>query len=129
MDSAIKEEEDLYRRVDVRPQFWKEECDRPSSALFKDSNGVSVDRSNNRSLEDIIKDEERLHRVFGSEDLKAVISVSKKTCEDKDIYVKCDPIDNNEHHCIIQRTESEVPLTSGQAKYLSKQCVIRKRYV
>ena len=40
--------------------FWKEKEDRPSSALFYDSKGVSIDRRNHRTEDDLIKDEERI---------------------------------------------------------------------
>lgn len=128
MNNKIKNEEDLFRRVDVRPQFWKEDVNRPSSALFKDSNGVSVDRSNGRVLSDVITDEERLHQKFGKEKLKAIISVSKKICDAKELYIKFDPISDNKYHCIVQKSESSTSLTSSQAKFLSKNCVINKYY-
>lgn len=40
---------------------------RPSSALFKDSHGVSVDKDMGRNEKDIISDEERLHRFYNQD--------------------------------------------------------------
>lgn len=56
---AEKDWTEIYRRVKSKPIFMKD--GRPSSALFKDSKGVSVDRDGGRGLDEIIMDEERLH--------------------------------------------------------------------
>ncbi len=49
---ASRDWKEVYRRVKSKPVFMKE--GRPSSALFKDSKGVSVDRDAGRNLNDII---------------------------------------------------------------------------
>ena len=65
---------------------------RPSSALFKDSHGVSVDKDMGRNEKDIISDEERLHRFYNQglteeeirqngEELRAIISLSDESCD------------------------------------------------
>ena len=59
---ASRDWKEVYRRVKSKPVFMKE--GRPSSALFKDSKGVSVDRDAGRNLNDIIVDEERLHALY-----------------------------------------------------------------
>ena len=51
----------IYRRVKSKPIFMKE--GRPSSALFKDSKGVSVDRDGSREICSIIAAEARCPSV------------------------------------------------------------------
>ena len=79
----------IYRRVKSKPVFMKD--GRPSSALFKDSHGVSVDKDMGRNEKDIISDEERLHRFYNQglteeeilqngEELRAIISLSDESC-------------------------------------------------
>ena len=43
----------IYRRVKSKPVFMKD--GRPSSALFKDSHGVSVDKDMGRNEKDIFR--------------------------------------------------------------------------
>lgn len=108
--------------------FWKEKEDRPSSALFYDSKGVSIDRRNHRTEDDLIKDEERLHDLYSKEKLKAIISVEKEFCDSLDVKVKSTPDENNPYHCILYRNEGKNELTNSQRRKLSKNCEIIKRY-
>ena len=81
----------IYRSVKRKPVFMKE--GRPSSALFKDSFGVSVDRDMGRALKDIIEDEERFHNYYNrnlteeeikqnGEGLRAIISLTDENCDE-----------------------------------------------
>lgn len=127
MDNNIHADESLFRRVSNIPQYWKQGSDKPSSALFKDSNGVSVNRCNYRCKDEIINDEERLHKLYlKGAPLKAIISVKKVLCED--MLVQYDPEDNNKHHSLILRNEDTIQLTESQAKRLSRNCNIEKTY-
>lgn len=54
LDENIQDDEYLYRRVITNPNFWDFDKNRPSSAIFKDSKGVSVDRQHKREDKDII---------------------------------------------------------------------------
>ena len=59
LPDEISDAEMLYRSVPDKPNMWKPEFNRPSSALFKDSKGVSVDRDGGRSIEEIIANFDR----------------------------------------------------------------------
>lgn len=128
----------IYRRVKSKPIFMKD--GRPSSALFKDSKGVSVDRDAGRKIEDIIIDEERLHALYTSklsdveikergEELKAIIQLTDVQCESVEACVIPDPIHGeNEYHALLQKSETEIQLSKSQAKRLAKLATIVKNY-
>ena len=126
--------EKIYRRVTSKPIFLKD--GKPTSALFKDSNGVSVDYEDNRKTDEVIADEERLHKLHNegvSEaeggKLKAIISLTCEQCDNEEVCVTPDPIEGeNLHHAIITKTETEVELSKGQAKRLARNSVIVKAY-
>ena len=128
----------VYRRVKNKPIFMKE--GRPSSALFKDSKGVSVDMDAERDEKQIIEDEEQLHKFYcrkmgedeikeKGEDLRAIIKVSNEVCATEKVCVISDPITGeNENHALIQRSETEIQLTKRQAKGLARGAKIVKEY-
>lgn len=128
----------IYRRVKSKPIFMKD--GRPSSALFKDSKGVSVDRDAGREMDDIISDEERLHALYTGglsdeeigergEALIAIIQLTKIQCDSVEVCVIPDPIQGeNEYHALLQKSETEIELSKGQARSLAKAATIIKRY-
>lgn len=128
----------IYRRVKSKPLFMKD--DRPSSALFKDSNGVSVDRDAGRNEEDIIIDEERLHAFYTKElsaeeirergeELRAIVKLTDSQCDSVEACVIPDPIHGeNEFHALLQKSETEIQLTKSQAKSLAKLATVVKSY-
>lgn len=130
---------EIYRRVKSKPVFMKD--GHPSSALFKDSKGVSVDRDAGRERKDIIIDEERLHALYISdktdeeireqgEELKAIISLTDEQCDSVAVCVIPDPIvGENEYHALIQKSETEISLSKSQARNLAKMATIVKSYV
>lgn len=128
----------IYRRVKSKPILMKD--GRPSSALFKDSKGVSVDRDAGREINDIISDEERLHSLYTNglsdeeirergEELKAIIELTDSQCDSVDACVLPDPINGeNEYHALLQKSETEIQLSKSQAKTLAKSATIIKNY-
>jgi hypothetical protein len=73
MKETIGREEKLYRKVIRNPDFLKTEQGRPTSELFKDSKGVSVDRDDKTITQSYMN-------RFGSEDIKALIYVEASFC-------------------------------------------------
>ncbi|ANU45194.1 hypothetical protein ADH76_29750 [Enterocloster clostridioformis] len=135
----MDETKTVYRRMRNLPDYIRKDGS-ISSALFSDRNGVSVDIDAGRSLEDIIKDEERLHQSYHpgmSQDemirtkraLKAIIAVEREECESKSIVIQPEPIrEENEYHAILRRDDGTLQLTHGQCKYLSNKCRYVKKY-
>ena len=112
----LSDDELLHRAIKPKAIFWNEKTNTITSALFKDSKGVSVDANANR-------DDDEIKNCFLAEfsDLKGEARVTVDTCKEKDCYVKADPLPNNNHHALIQRSENEIPLTKSQARYLAKK--------
>lgn len=130
----MDEIKNVYRRMDDRPLYVKDDGS-VSSALFLDSNGVSVNVDAGRGIEDIVKDEERLHLFYNAKalnagrKLKAVISVAKEVCVEREIKIVPAPIlGENEYHAILTRNTGEKTLTHGQRKHMASKCNVVKQY-
>ncbi len=83
MIEQFDEFERLYRAVyppDIMPKFWKENGEL-SSAVFKDKNGLSVERDGGRD-EDVVVDDMRIY-FYGY-----IISVLYRDCDVCNAVVK-----------------------------------------
>ena len=124
----------VVRRVRNKPNFFK--CDRVSSALFKDAKGVSVNRDDDRELTNIILDEERLHYCYLEEPkketkefkLKALVAVDREVIKEKEVLVVDAPLEENPHHAVLKKSETEIRLTDSQARALAMNSRFIKRY-
>ena len=121
----IAENEVLYRSVLPRLDFWESDTNEITSAVFKDPNGLSTDRSDGRSEEVCVNFlDSRQTRCGG------VVSVNVTTCTEKDIYLKPDPIPNggilpeNPFHTLVLRSCEIFVLTKSQAKHLARNAKI-----
>lgn len=114
LPNEINDEEFLYRRIINKPNFWKEELNRHTSAAFKQSNGLSVDRSNFRPESDVID-------VYKNLEIKAVVNIKCQDCREIPTNPKHMPIPDNIFHSEIHNSNSEVNLTSKQIKILSEK--------
>lgn len=110
----IDDEEQLFRCIKNIPNWWKSKFNRPSSAAFKDSKGVSVDRSGGRTNEAVVKEYKRKF------DLKAVVSVTAGRCRELNTYPVPKPTRKNSHHAEIHDSPYKVQLSGGKARELSK---------
>ncbi len=104
--------ETLFRGVILNPTHWKESEDRPSSAIFKDSRGVSVDKQDGRS------EQECTLFLREGKQLKAIVSVTTEDCSAVGVIVKDAPIPDNPHHAEIHKSAEVVQLSSRQARKL-----------
>lgn len=114
----IKDEELLYRAIKPYPNWWKEKEKRPSSAAFKDSLGVSVDRDAKRDESEIIG---AIEKRF---ELKAIVKVKTSYCRELQTYPFPKPLIDNPEHAEIHRSENVIELTDSQARNLAKTCEI-----
>jgi hypothetical protein len=115
-ESEIQENEILYRAV--HPNFWNFEEDRPTSALFKDRKGVSVDRDGERTQTDAVNFLLVSHQNFGVGKLNAGQTKNIGT------YLKPDKTLENDFHALILESESKVQLSNGKAKKLSRMITV-----
>jgi hypothetical protein len=113
---AIEGHELLFRAVKPNPVFWKSIESRPSSALFKDSLGVSIDRDGEREEMKIISG---FRNRFT--DLRGIAKVKAQECLDLKCRTTPDPVAGNEFHGLILG-EVETELSNRQARELAKKC-------
>ncbi len=109
----------LFRNVSSKPQFWKPVEGKPSSAIFKDSKGVSVDRQKERDTSEVIDD---IKSKFT--DTYAIITVSTDDCSNANVVVLDKPLENNPFHAEIHKSSTEIQLSSAQARRLAKACKV-----
>lgn len=111
-DSEIQDNEVLFRAI--HPSFWNNEENKPTSALFKDRKGVSVDRDGNRSQEDSVS-----FLLTGRENY-GVGNLNAGEARNLDTFLKPDSLPENRFHSLILDSETKVELTSRKAKSLSR---------
>ena len=117
LDGKINNDEILYRAIKTFPNWRDSENNRPASAAFKDSRGVSVDRQGTRDEPEVIKD-------FKKFELKAVVSITAKECRNFGTHPIYKPELGNEYHSEIHGSPTEIQLTASQAKKLSRNVKI-----
>lgn len=122
----IEEEEFLVRAITDNPNIYLKENKRISSALFKDSKGVSVDRKDVRTYEEIyqLKKKEldllnKNYNVIGYAVLQA------KTCYDIGTLPLPKPLMNNIYHAEIHQSTEKIQLSNSCAKKLSKLAEVK----
>ena len=119
MDDQFRPDERLFRAVMPREELWKA-SGVPSSAVFKDSKGVSVDRDGGRSSEETA-DFLLLHHKG------AAVYVTYAACEDCMALVRYCPTDENIWHSEIYRSDKSPQLSRSQARYLALHAVVFRR--
>ncbi len=110
----------FFRMVSHYPNLIKSDGS-ISSALFKNPNGCSVDRKGDRKVNAVYAS---LIDRFGKTQygIKGVAELTYRDCKDGNVYVKEAPSLTNEYHCELHKSESEILLTSAQARYLAMHC-------
>lgn len=116
--NEFQENERFFRKIPDNPDMIKKDGT-ITSAVFKDSNGCSVDRKAGRKDEDIYANfVSRFSGIEGA--IKAVADVSKQNCEEKNMIILELPEEDNPHHCEIHRSSDRIMLSPSQAKHLSR---------
>lgn len=116
MNEIFEPTEKLLRAVLPNDVFWRNDGTL-TSAAFKDHNGLSVDRLFNRSLQegvDFIKS-----HLNGK-----VVWVTYQTCIDASAVVKYLPVQDNEFHSEIHRSNDTIELSKGQARQIARSATI-----
>lgn len=119
MDNTFDDDEKLFRAVfppTKFPNFGKKNG-QISSAALKDKKGLSVERDNHRSRDEVIS---YMKDVFEG----CIISVTAKQCKDVKACIKYCPTARSKYHSEIHGASDRVILDSGQAKRLARQAVI-----
>ena len=115
MPHHFNDNELLLRAVLPRPWFWKD--GKLSSAALKDSNGLSVDRTYNRTLDESIA--YMLQNLTGS-----VVTFTLDDCNAVNAVVKYRPT-HNIYHSEIHGSIEQPRLSSPQAKELALRAKVQ----
>lgn len=119
MEIPFYAEEKLYRKVPNNPIMWREDGG-ISTAAFKDSKGMSVDRQMKRSNLEAIETLTSHHS-----DVKAIVSTSYQFCtETIEALVIYAPCEDNIYHSEIHKDSQKPQLSRGQLKKLVDNCTL-----
>ena len=114
MEETVQRNELLYRVIKRSQPDSMDDKGRPTSALFKQDNGVSVDRDGDRKEEVIIKTfKDRFDIRF-----KGLIKVGANICIDNDMAV-IPETSSNVYHAEIFENENKDPLGQFSALILA----------
>jgi hypothetical protein len=108
LNQIIANDEYLYRGI--IQHNWDYENNRPSSATFKDSKGVSVDRGNYRQEKDCID------FLTEKKDFFAVCKIQTKKVRDLSAIAKYLPIEDNVYHSEIHDSEERIQMRGNKPK-------------
>ncbi len=117
-NNCIKPHEILYRGISINPIVWNQDTNRPSSAAFKQSNSLSVDREGGRSRKDIFDS----LRKNVKNTLKAIAWISAKQCFERNMKVRPDPMEINQYHALIDDNDSRIGVGKTNARFLARKC-------
>jgi hypothetical protein len=110
LEEEISDNEFLFRGIIEK--FWDYSQNRPSSAAFKDSKGVSVDRSAFRDDRDCI------NHLYSKRSFFAVSKIKAKAVRDLNALVLYLPEDNNIYHSEIHDSKERVKMRGSKPKKL-----------
>ena len=120
LNDEIDNGEYLFRGIVV--QNWDFENDRPTSATFKDSKGVSVDREGGRLEADCIEMLKSVNNFF------AICKVLTKDVRDLNAVVFCKPIKGNNYHSEIHDSNERIQMRGKKPRMIrEKSLVIYRR--
>ena len=119
MDNSFANTEKLYRAIyppEIADIFWKIDGS-ISSAAFADPKGLSVDRGNYRTDDEVLGS--MRSRFKGH-----IVSLYVKNCTDVNALVKFLPSRSNKYHSEIHGSETLPLLSKSQRRHLARSDVI-----
>ena len=121
MDNTFKDTEKIYRAVyppETVSMFWREDG-HVSSAAFADPKGLSVDRGNDRTDEDVIADmSKRFNGRF--------VALYARNCKDVGAALVYLPSKGNPYHSEIHGSENTLLLSKSQRRHLAEKAIVVK---
>lgn len=120
LKDEIEDDEFLYRGIVT--QNWDFENDRPTSATFKDSKGVSVDRDGGR------KEKNCIAKLISVKDFHAICKVKTKDVRGLDAVVFYRPTPGNDFHSEIHDSKERIQMRGKKpSKIREKSLVVYKK--
>ena len=118
-EGYVRKEEWLYRAIKRSQPGWLD-YGRPTTAMFRDRNGVSVDRDGGRSEQEI---RVALKDTFGNR-LKGAAKVLAEDCYKVGADIEAAPSEGNIFHANIWLDRQDREKRMLQAYLLAKACEI-----
>lgn len=114
----IEDTEILYRAIPKNPIMWKSEFNRPSSAVFKDERGVSVDRDGGRNKQQVIIDfDKRMPK-------RGIVSILTKICREIGTNPIAKPEKDNIYHAEIHDNDGTPKIKLSKLRKLVNACEV-----
>ncbi len=101
---------------------WDYKNNRPSSAAFKDSSGVSVDRGDGRVETDCIS------FLKSRKDFFAIYKIQTDAVRKLDAFVKYVPTNDNIFHSEIHDSNERVQMRGSNPKKIRDHTVVASKY-
>ena len=117
LSNDIQANEQLYRAVKRSKPDWLDDNNRPTSAMFKDANGVSVDRDCAREEPEIIN---FMCDVSLPKRVKGIVRLSASECFETGAKVKAAPSEINPYHANILLDAADIRRYNIQALKLAR---------
>ncbi|MCH7723614.1 MAG: hypothetical protein IIA49_13050 [Bacteroidetes bacterium] len=99
----------FYRRI-----LWKKRYSRPSSVIFSDPNGLSVERDGDRT-EDKVMDFFVTNNFFGY-----LIKLNAGACRQVNTYPLPKPSKHSDYHSEIHDSENQILISDDKREALAK---------
>lgn len=116
LDKKINEDEYLYRGIiDIN---WDFNNNRPSSAAFKDSKGVSVDRDARRKEKDCVD------FLNSKKDFFAICKVQAKDIKQRNAIINYLPNENNIYHSEIHNSVDIIQMKGSKPKKIRDDSIV-----
>lgn len=116
----IDDLEILYRAIPNNSCMWKFDVNRPSSAVFKDERGVSVDRDGGRKEHQVVEDFN--NRMSG----RGLVSILAKTCREIGTEPLAKPLKDNIYHREIYDSSGSPQIGRSKLKKMSEAAKVVK---
>ena len=114
LSTEISDGEKLFRAIKKIPDWWNFETNKPTSAVFKDKNGVSVDRQGGRTEEQATN---YLKRKLSP--LRAVINIVTKKCRETGTFPIYCPSKKDKFHSEIHGSPNNKYISPSKARSLA----------
>jgi len=116
LNNPINDNEFLYRGIiEIN---WDFQNNRPSSATFKDSKGVSVDREADRT------EKECIDFLKSSKDFFSICKVKAESVRNRNAIIKYLPVENNIYHSEIHDSEERVQMRGSKPKRIRDESMV-----
>lgn len=116
LDTVIKDDEFLYRGI--IESFWDYKNNKPSSAIYKDSKGVSVDRDAKRPQDDCIAFLQAKKNFF------AICKIKASIVREKNAILKYLPVEGNIYHSEIHDSIDRIQMRGSKPKKLRDSSIV-----